>query len=138
LRFGGGTFNMSGVERRRRLLLHGVLGLPLVLVAGVAGFAWDRWTGVVLAVVAVVALQVLVRLGGHLRATGTGHAASTLPIAILAAIVGYVILGVFGLIFMGVMTWIPAWLGSRGGERGIRRDDAAREERLSRTHRHGT
>jgi len=125
---------MSGVERRRRLLLHGVLGLPFALVAGVAGFAWDRWTGVALALVAVVALQVLIRLGGHLRATGTGHAGSTLPIAILAAIVGYVTLGVFGLIFMGVMTWIPAWLGSRGG--AIRRDEAAREERLGRSHRH--
>jgi len=125
------------VGHRQRLLLHGALGLPLIFVAGVARFAWDRWTGVVLAVVAVVTLQVLVRLGGHLRATGTGHAGSTLPIAILAAIVGYVTLGLFGLIFVGIMTWIPVWLGSRGGERAIRREQAAREERLSRTRRHG-
>jgi hypothetical protein len=135
LSFSLARFTMSGVARKgSRLLLNAILGLPLVVVAAIGGYVFDRWEGVVLGFLAIVSFQVVYRLGHRLRERGMGHAASALPIAALAAALGYATLGVFGLIFLGVLTWLPFWFGSRLGERMLRQEEAAREARLRRTH----
>src|SRR5262249_46286914 len=103
---------MSGMWDRR-LLLNAVLGLPIVLIAVVAGYAWDRWLGAALAVLAVVVFQIVYRLAFRFRARGTGPGVSALPLAAFAAVIGYATLGVAGLIFMGLLTWFASWIGLR-------------------------
>src|SRR5262249_50950047 len=115
---------------RRRPLVNGVLGLPVLVVAAFAGYAWSRWLGVIVALLAIVGFQVVFRTSLWLRSRGSSPAASALPFALLGAAVGYVPLGGFGLVFVGVLTWLPMWFGLRTGRRMLQRDEAARAARL--------
>lgn len=60
---------------RTRLLLNVALGLPLLAVVGVAGYAWKRWLGLTLALIAILAFRVLYRFSHELRGRGAGPAA---------------------------------------------------------------
>ena len=118
---------------RSRLRLHVLLGAPFYLVVGLAGYAWSQWNGVALFVCSGLALSVVISLNSEVRTRDKGPAASTFPLALVIAVFGYFMFGVFGFVFMGGLSWIALSLGNRSGRRALEREDMAREARLSHT-----
>jgi hypothetical protein len=107
------------VRRSGSSVLTAVLTATLLAAAGVAGYAWNRWVGVVEGDAAVVVSAVGARVLVHLQSRGVevGPSWQALIFAFPAAIVGYAIEGIPGAILVGVAAWIASRIGHRAGRR---------------------